>query len=161
MLPNGENVIRSSKIHLVTNRKFSRLPYKTPSLPPKIGIVFYFSWDDCNAQRKKKNKCYAKVWEVNKLYDNGRCTNGECITTLVKRSVLFSAGRLLDWTGKLAGNLLSESQQIEFYIFKMAMILVVNKCKARLKRFKCVESIVFAHLHLNRPKFGTYEFRRF
>ena len=54
-----------------------------------------------------------------------------------------------------------ESQQIEFYIFKMAMILVVNKCKPRLKRFTCVESIVFAHLHLNRSKFGTYEFRRF
>ena len=37
----------------------------------------------------------------------------------------------------------------------MAMILVVNKCKARLKRFTRVESIVFAHLHLNRLKFGT------
>lgn len=161
MLPNEENVqVRSSKIHLVTNSNF-HISHKTPSLPPKIGIVFISLGTTVMPRRNNKNKCYAKVWEVNKLYDNGRCANGECITTVVKRSVLFSAGRLLDWTGKLAGNLLSESQQIEFYIFKMAMILVVNKCKPRLKRFTCVESIVFAHLHLNRSKFGTYEFRRF
>ena len=161
MLPNGENVIRSSKIHLVTNRNFHVSHIKHLLCPPKLALSFISLGTTVMPRGKKKNKCYAKVWEVNKLYENGRCTNGECITTLVKRSVLFSAGRLLDWTGKLAGNLLSESQQIEFYIFKMAMILVVNKCKARVKRFKCVESIVFAHLHLNRPKFGTYEFRRF
>ena len=52
MLPNEENVhVRSSKIHLVTNSNFY-ISHKTPSLPPIIGIVFYFSWDDCNAQKK-------------------------------------------------------------------------------------------------------------
>ena len=96
MLPNEENVqVRSSKIHLVTNSNF-HISHKTPSLPPKIGIVFISLGTTVMPRRNNKNKCYAKVWEVNKLYDNGRCANGECITTVVKRSVLFSAGRLLD-----------------------------------------------------------------
>ena len=93
MLPNEENVVRSSKIHLVTNRNFHVSHIKHLLCPPKLALSFISLGTTVMPRRKKKMLC--KVLGGKKLYDNGRCANGECITTVVKRSVLFSAGRLL------------------------------------------------------------------
>ena len=59
MLPNGENVIRSSKIHLVTNRNFHVSHIKHLLCPTKLALSF-ISLGTTVMPRGKKKKMLCK-----------------------------------------------------------------------------------------------------
>ena len=82
----NENVVHSSKIHLVTNRH-CHVSHNTPCLPPATpNFAYAFSFISLGTTVIPRiNK---KLLEENKTY-YGRCANGECIIKVVIRSVLF------------------------------------------------------------------------